>query len=153
MCVSAVEKKSREATETRFYSNTIAKFGVRDSISIIPPLRSNLVVDECTLHVYIYIYIKHKILVEDSKTFSLFFPGSTRNRSSSPYRQREVSSGSVRSGGSGGPQVNLGYGTNAWADSRRASSSVSQVISAHSFIGRIATPTRHSRNFFLGQTR
>lgn len=55
-------------------------------------------------------------------------PGSTRNRSSSPYRQREVSSGSVRSGGSGGAQVNLGYGTNAWADSRRASSSVSQVL-------------------------
>ncbi|XP_014476806.1 PREDICTED: uncharacterized protein LOC106745594 [Dinoponera quadriceps] len=53
--------------------------------------------------------------------------GSTRNRSSSPYRQREVSSGSVRSGGSGGAQVNLGYGTNAWADSRRASSSVSQL--------------------------
>ncbi|KAL6426521.1 hypothetical protein ACFW04_009149 [Cataglyphis niger] len=53
--------------------------------------------------------------------------GSTRNRSSSPYRQREVSSGSVRSGGSGGAQVNLGYGTNTWADSRRASSSVSQL--------------------------
>ncbi|RLU15603.1 hypothetical protein DMN91_011356 [Ooceraea biroi] len=53
--------------------------------------------------------------------------GSTRNRSSSPYRQREVSSGSVRSGGSGGAQVNLGYGTNAWVDSRRASSSVSQL--------------------------
>ncbi|XP_077269527.1 uncharacterized protein LOC143901266 isoform X1 [Temnothorax americanus] len=53
--------------------------------------------------------------------------GSTRNRSSSPYRQKEVSSGSVRSGGSGGAQVNLGYGTNAWADSRRASSSVSQL--------------------------
>ncbi|XP_020292040.1 peptidyl-prolyl cis-trans isomerase CYP95-like [Pseudomyrmex gracilis] len=53
--------------------------------------------------------------------------GSTRNRSSSPYRQRDVSSGSVRSGGSGGAQINLGYGTNTWADSRRASSSVSQL--------------------------
>ncbi|KAG7198535.1 hypothetical protein KM043_005902 [Ampulex compressa] len=51
--------------------------------------------------------------------------GTTRNRSSSPYRQREVNSGSVRSGGSS-TQVNLGYGTNAWADSRRGSSSVSQ---------------------------
>ncbi|XP_066591758.1 TRIO and F-actin-binding protein-like [Prorops nasuta] len=53
--------------------------------------------------------------------------GSARNRSSSPYRQRDVNSGSVKSGGSGGAQVNLGYGTNAWAESRRASSSVSQV--------------------------
>ncbi|XP_033215019.1 uncharacterized protein LOC117171639 [Belonocnema kinseyi] len=52
--------------------------------------------------------------------------GSSKNRSTSPYRQREVNSGSIRSGGSGGAQVNLGYGTNAWADSRRASSSVSQ---------------------------
>ena len=59
--------------------------------------------------------------------------GSTKNRSTIalsivPYRQREVNSGSIRSGGNGGAQVNLGYGTNAWADSRRASSSVSQVI-------------------------
>lgn len=58
--------------------------------------------------------------------------GSSKNRSTSPYRQREVNSGSIRSGGSGGAQVNLGYGTNAWADSRRASSSVSQVIKYHS---------------------
>ncbi|XP_015609698.2 serine/arginine repetitive matrix protein 2 isoform X2 [Cephus cinctus] len=52
--------------------------------------------------------------------------GSMKNRSSSPYRQRDINSGSIRSGGSCGAQVNLGYGTNAWADSRRASSSVSQ---------------------------
>ena len=55
------------------------------------------------------------------------FIGSAKNRSTSPYRQREVNSGSIRSGGSTGAQVNLGYGTNAWADSRRASSSISQV--------------------------
>lgn len=75
-------------------------------------------------------------------------PGSTRNRSSSPYRQREVSSGSVRSGGSGGAQVNLGYGTNAWADSRRASSSVSQVT-IPSFTSRLLpfSDLQHLRNF------
>ncbi|XP_043461872.1 uncharacterized protein LOC122498267 [Leptopilina heterotoma] len=53
--------------------------------------------------------------------------GTTKNRSGSPYRQKETNSGSIRSGGSGTAQVNLGYGTNAWADSRRASSSVSQI--------------------------
>lgn len=77
-------------------------------------------------------------------------PGSTRNRSSSPYRQREVSSGSVRSGGSGGAQVNLGYGTNAWADSRRASSSVSQVT-VPSFTLRPLpfSDLQYSRNFLF----
>ncbi|XP_023290831.1 uncharacterized protein LOC105702924 isoform X2 [Orussus abietinus] len=50
----------------------------------------------------------------------------TRNRSSSPYRQRELNSASVRIPGSCGAQVNLACETNAWADSRRASSSVSQ---------------------------
>ncbi|XP_011300748.1 uncharacterized protein [Fopius arisanus] len=48
------------------------------------------------------------------------------NRSSSPYRQRDGNSTSVRSGGNQNVQTNLGYGTNAWAESRRASSSVSQ---------------------------
>lgn len=78
--------------------------------------------------------------------------GSTRNRSSSPYRQREVSSGSVRSGGSGGAQVNLGYGTNAWADSRRASSSVSQVTGSFSlslYHIMLVPGLPRSRNFFL----
>lgn len=87
-----------------------------------------------------------------------FVAGSTRNRSASPYRQREVSSGSVRSGGSGGAQVNLGYGTNAWADSRRASSSVSQVNHLRSsFISRPYLCHRGFRsqrsrtNFFLAR--
>ncbi|KAK0162056.1 hypothetical protein PV327_008424 [Microctonus hyperodae] len=54
--------------------------------------------------------------------------GISTNRSTSPsHRYREGgNSGSVRSGGGYGAQTNLGYGTNAWADSRRASSSVSQ---------------------------
>lgn len=50
------------------------------------------------------------------------------NRSNSPYRQREGNSTNVRSGASCNAQTNFVYGTtNAWADSRRASSSVSQV--------------------------
>ncbi|XP_015123736.1 uncharacterized protein LOC107045850 [Diachasma alloeum] len=52
--------------------------------------------------------------------------GLATNRSSSPYRQRDGNSSSVRSGGNQNAQANLGYGTNAWAESRRASSSVSQ---------------------------
>ncbi|XP_044009849.1 uncharacterized protein LOC122853436 isoform X2 [Aphidius gifuensis] len=53
--------------------------------------------------------------------------GTSGNRSNSPYRQREVNSANVRSGASCNAQTNFGYGTtNAWADSRRASSSVSQ---------------------------
>ncbi|XP_043282328.1 uncharacterized protein [Venturia canescens] len=53
--------------------------------------------------------------------------GITTNRHTSPYRHRENTSGNGRAAGnSAGPQSNLGYGTNAWADSRRASSSVSQ---------------------------
>jgi len=77
-----------------------------------------------------------------------------------------VSSGSVRSGGSGGAQVNLGYGTNAWADSRRASSSVSQVTMPSlslffrflflslslSLLSCPLRSLRRSRNFFLGHT-
>ncbi|XP_020706430.2 uncharacterized protein LOC105683128 [Athalia rosae] len=68
--------------------------------------------------------------------------GTWRNRSTSPYRQRErerdrapdlvrdrdpnAPNTGTRYTGNYGAQVNLGYGTNAWADSRRASSSVSQ---------------------------
>ncbi|KAK2583212.1 hypothetical protein KPH14_009231 [Odynerus spinipes] len=53
--------------------------------------------------------------------------GTARSRSSSPYRQRDINSGSVRSGGNGA-QINLAYGTNSWTESRRASSSVSQSV-------------------------
>ncbi|XP_068993840.1 uncharacterized protein DKFZp434B061 isoform X2 [Neodiprion pinetum] len=55
--------------------------------------------------------------------------GTSRTRSTSPYRQNERqinAAGNPRCIGNYGAQVNLGYGTNAWADSRRASSSVSQ---------------------------
>lgn len=55
--------------------------------------------------------------------------GSSRTRSTSPYQQRDRevnAAGSTKNAGNYGAQVNLGYGTNAWADSRRASSSVSQ---------------------------
>lgn len=88
---------------------------------------------ELSRRAFIYIFMRYRAgpsrALKGSRSGSNIYvcPGSMRNRSSSPYRQREVSSGSVRSGGSGGAQVNLGYGTNAWADSRRASSSVSQV--------------------------
>ncbi|KAF3421117.1 hypothetical protein E2986_04034 [Frieseomelitta varia] len=51
--------------------------------------------------------------------------GINENRNSSPSRQKEVNSGSVKSRGSG-VQINLGYGGNTFEDSRRASSSVSQ---------------------------
>ncbi|KAG8039114.1 hypothetical protein G9C98_003421, partial [Cotesia typhae] len=52
--------------------------------------------------------------------------GTSANRSGSPYRYRDGNTSSVRSGPGHGTQTNLGYGTNAWAESRRASSSVSQ---------------------------
>ncbi|XP_015431449.1 PREDICTED: uncharacterized protein LOC107187786 [Dufourea novaeangliae] len=51
--------------------------------------------------------------------------GITNSRNSSPYREKEINSRNVRSGGST-VQMNLGYGPNAFVDSRRASSSVSQ---------------------------
>ncbi|XP_046433410.1 serine/arginine repetitive matrix protein 1-like isoform X1 [Neodiprion fabricii] len=55
--------------------------------------------------------------------------GTSRTRSTSPCRQNERqinAAGNPRCIGNYGAQANLGYGTNAWADSRRASSSVSQ---------------------------
>jgi len=60
-------------------------------------------------------------------------------------------SGSGGGGGAGGAaQVNLGYGTNAWADSRRASSSVSQVttLSGPSSALYRASMSARSNNFF-----
>ncbi|XP_047365748.1 uncharacterized protein LOC124955411 isoform X4 [Vespa velutina] len=51
--------------------------------------------------------------------------GTVRSRSSSPYRQKDMNSSSVRSAGNGA-QINLAHGGNSWTESRRASSSVSQ---------------------------
>ncbi|XP_076760324.1 uncharacterized protein LOC143428930 [Xylocopa sonorina] len=51
--------------------------------------------------------------------------GMNGNRNSPPSRQKEINSGSVKSGGST-VQINLGYGPTTFEDSRRASSSVSQ---------------------------
>lgn len=70
--------------------------------------------------------MKHKIVSEKRV---IYFKGTSANRSGSPYRYRDGNTSSVRSGPGHGTQTNLGYGTNAWAESRRASSSVSQVKS------------------------
>lgn len=70
-------------------------------------------------NIYIYIYI--------FQDFCNVCAGINGNRNSPPSRERkEVNTGSVKSRGST-VQVNLGYGPNTFEDSRRASSSVSQV--------------------------
>ncbi|XP_034940405.1 serine/arginine repetitive matrix protein 5-like [Chelonus insularis] len=53
--------------------------------------------------------------------------GISTSRSGSPYRGRDTNTGNIRSSAAHGAPTNLGYGTNAWVDSRRASSSVSQL--------------------------
>lgn len=66
----------------------------------------------------------HKYIFQD---FGNVCAGVNGNRNSSPSRERkEVNTGSVKSRGST-VQINLGYGPNTFEDSRRASSSVSQV--------------------------
>ncbi|CAD1475274.1 unnamed protein product, partial [Heterotrigona itama] len=71
------------------------------------------------------LFEKIEILASVNTTGMIDRLSMNENRNSSPYRQKEVNSGSVKSRGSA-VQVNLGYGGNIFEDSRRASSSVSQ---------------------------
>ncbi|KAK1131234.1 hypothetical protein K0M31_017522, partial [Melipona bicolor] len=68
---------------------------------------------------------KASLVAQDPRRASADQGTINENRNSSPSRQKEVNSGSVKSRGSG-VQINLGYGGNTFEDSRRASSSVSQ---------------------------
>lgn len=82
------------------------EYPVRLSRDFFPPV-----------NIYIYIF----------QDFGNVCAGVNGNRNSSPSRERkEVNTGSVKSRGST-VQINLGYGPNTFEDSRRASSSVSQV--------------------------
>lgn len=71
-------------------------------------------------------YLKETYGISDKNFVFYVSAGVYENRNSSPSRQKEANSGSAKSRGST-VQISLGYGPNTFEDSRRASSSVSQV--------------------------
>lgn len=71
-------------------------------------------------------YLKETCGISDKNFVFYVSAGVYENRNSSPSRQKEANSGSAKSRGST-VQISLGYGPNTFEDSRRASSSVSQV--------------------------
>ncbi|CAK9804553.1 Transmembrane protein 272 [Anthophora quadrimaculata] len=69
-------------------------------------------------------FTKANLMAQDPRRASAD-QGVNGNRNPSPSRQKDVNTGSVKSGGSA-VQITLGYGPTVFEDSRRASSSVSQ---------------------------